>query len=79
MIATGNADLGFVALAQVVSADADGRFVPVPETLYSPIHQDVIVLARARSNEAAHALREFLLTETAREIIRRYGYAVIDP
>jgi len=79
MVATGNADLGFVALALVLASDTNASFVAVPDSLYAPIHQDMIVLARALGNEAAHGLREFLLSETAREIIRRYGYAVPDP
>jgi molybdate transport system substrate-binding protein len=79
MIATGNAELGFVALAQVLAADSPGDYIIVPEQYYAPIHQDVIVLDRARDNPAARAAAEFLRSDAAKTIIRRYGYATDAP
>jgi molybdate transport system substrate-binding protein len=79
MIATGNADLGFVALAQVFTTGRAGAYVIVPETYYAPLQQDIIVLTRARNNPAAHAVREYLLGEPAQEIIRSFGYATDAP
>jgi molybdate transport system substrate-binding protein len=75
-VATGNAPLGFVALSQVW---ADGRLKEgsawrVPAGLYTPIRQDAILLARGRDNAAAAALLQYLRGETARAIIRAYGY-----
>ncbi|HSG64930.1 MAG TPA: molybdate ABC transporter substrate-binding protein, partial [Gammaproteobacteria bacterium] len=78
MIATGNAQIGFVAMAQVLAGDGGGAFVAVPESYYQPIRQDVIVLARARDNHAAHDLRDYLLASAGQAIIRAHGYAT-DP
>lgn len=74
--ATGNAPLGFVALSQVF---ADGKLKEgsawiVPGTLYTPIRQDVIVLAKGQGNAAAVALLEYLKSDKATAIIKSFGY-----
>lgn len=75
-VATGNAELGFVALSQVMS---DGRITEgsawvVPENLHAPIRQDAIVLATGKGNPAAAALAAYLRGDKARAIIRSFGY-----
>lgn len=75
-VATGNAQLGFVALSQVMQ---DGRINSgsgwiVPETMHEPIRQDAIVLNQARDNAAAQALMRYLQGDKARAIISAYGY-----
>jgi molybdate transport system substrate-binding protein len=77
-IATGNAQLGFVALAQVL---ADGKLKSgsvwrVPENLHAPIVQDAVVLKRARDNPAAAAWMSLLRSPRGKDLIRSYGYAV---
>ncbi|MDF9392100.1 MULTISPECIES: molybdate ABC transporter substrate-binding protein [Methylococcus] len=74
--ASGNADLGFVALSQIYQ---DGRFAPgshwvVPTELYPPLRQDAVLLVKGRNNPAALALLSYLKSEAAQEIIRAYGY-----
>lgn len=76
-VATGNAQLGFVALSQV---QADGRIAEgsgwvVPARLHEPIVQQAVLLAAGRDNPAARALLEFLRGEPARAVIRQAGYA----
>jgi molybdate transport system substrate-binding protein len=75
-VATGNAELGFVALSQVFK---DGKLTSgsawiVPGKLYAPIRQDAVVLAKGRNNPAAAALVKYLKTDKARSIIKSYGY-----
>lgn len=77
-VSSGNADLGFVALAQVF---ADQRITRgsawiVPEHLHQPIRQDAVLLARGRDNPAAAALLRFLQTPHTRALIRAYGYTL---
>lgn len=74
-VATGNAPLGFVALAQVVLDDKGSRWV-VPDSLYSPIVQDAVLLKSGEGNEAAKAYLAFLRGPQAKTIIERYGYGV---
>ena len=69
-IKTGNADLGFVALAQVL--DLDGSFWEVPQSLYRPIEQQAVLL---KDTEAARAFLRFLKSGDARSVIESFGYA----
>ena len=76
-IASGNAQLGFVALSQVMT---DGKLTqgsgwPVPPGLHAPILQDAILLTQGRNNPAARALLDYLQGQKARAIIRASGYS----
>lgn len=77
-VSTGNAELGFVALSQIYK---DGKITSgsawiVPNTLYSPIKQDAVVLSKGKDNAAAKALMEYLKGPKAAAIIKSYGYAL---
>jgi len=74
MTATGNAELGFVALAQALAHNGNVAYERVPDTLHAPIRQDMIVLERARGNAAADTVRDFLQSDRGRAIIVRFGY-----
>jgi molybdate transport system substrate-binding protein len=74
-VATGNADLGFVALAQVVLSSHGSRW-EVPQTLYSPIRQDAVLLRSGNGQPAAAALMEYLQGREARAVIERFGYGI---
>ncbi|QEP44995.1 molybdate ABC transporter substrate-binding protein [Ectothiorhodospiraceae bacterium BW-2] len=73
-VSTGNAQLGFIALAQIVLDSSGSRWL-VPDGLYTPIRQDAVLLTRGNDNRAARALIDYLQSDTARTIIRKYGYA----
>lgn len=75
-VATGNAELGFVALSQVMSKGkiSKGSAWLVPLSLHAPIRQDAVVLGTGRDKPAALALAAYLKSEKARAIIRAYGY-----
>lgn len=75
---TGNAELGFVAQAQVWR---DGKFTAgsgwiVPATMHAPIRQDAALLIRGAKNPAAQALLDYLRSDQAKALIRAYGYEV---
>ncbi|MBU3693472.1 MAG: molybdate ABC transporter substrate-binding protein [Rhodocyclaceae bacterium] len=77
-VATGNAQLGFVALSQV---QVDGRIAEgsawvVPARLHESIVQHAVLLAIGQDKPAARALLEFLRSEPARALIRKHGYDV---
>lgn len=77
-VASGNADIGFVALSQVW---LDGRLTGgsvwiVPAALHAPIRQDAALLKRGEANPAAGALLDFLKTPQAQAVIRSYGYDI---
>ena len=77
-VATGNAELGFVALSQVME---NGRLTggsgwPVPADLYAPIRQDAVVLTKGKDQPAAEALMTYLKSDKARAVINSYGYDI---
>ena len=75
-VASGNAQLGFVALSQ---AYENGRLKGgsawiVPDTLHRPIRQDAVILEHGRDKPAAAALMKYLKSDKARATIRAFGY-----
>ena len=76
LVATGNADLGFVALSQVLSPrnDKAADHWRVPARLHRPIRQDGIILLRAKGNPAAWAFVDFLKGPAAQAVMKDFGY-----
>lgn len=78
MVATGNAELGFVARSNVDSprnATPGSRWL-VPGALYQPIRQDAVLLRRGEENSAARDLLAYLRRPDVRRTIAGYGYDV---
>ena len=73
--ATGAAELGFVALSQVINVAGGSRWM-VPASLHKPIDQGAILLFTGEKNPAARAFLQFLRGPEGKAIIRRYGYQV---
>lgn len=73
---TGNAELGFVALSQVLEGGRlkSGSMWAVPQNLYAPIQQDAVLLKRGEHNEAAQALMQLLRSDQVTALIRSFGY-----
>ena len=78
LVASGNAELGIVALAYAISPRnaAAGSYWVIPTDLYSPIHQNAVLTRHAQDNAAALAFVEYLQSDTAKETIRAHGYEV---
>ncbi len=77
-VASGNAQLGFVAMAQVF---ADGQLTSgsawvVPSQYHAPIEQDAVVLVAGAHNPTAHALLQHLASPEGVEVLRSFGYRV---
>ncbi|HRL29978.1 MAG TPA: molybdate ABC transporter substrate-binding protein [Ottowia sp.] len=77
-IATGNAELGFVALAQVLDGGKmkSGSMWVVPAKYHAPIIQDAAILKRAAANPAAKAWMALMRSPNTQDFIRSYGYEV---
>jgi molybdate transport system substrate-binding protein len=75
-VASGNAELGFVALSQVVvpGKAAAGSYWVVPARLHHEIRQDAVLLKTGAKNPAAAALLAYLKSAPARDLIRSFGY-----
>ena len=74
-VATGAAEIGFVAQSQIVPVKGGSRWL-VPEALHAPIEQQAVLLKAGANDPAARAFLDFLKTPAARTIISRYGYDV---
>lgn len=77
-VKTGNAELGFVALSQVMKDGklTEGSAWVVPGNMHQPIRQDAAILASGKGNAAAEALMKYLRGPKALAVIKSYGYAV---
>lgn len=75
-VASGNAELGFVALSQVWRDGklSEGSVWVVPTRLHAPIRQDAVLLLAGRDKPAAQALLSYLKGDKARALIRSFGY-----
>jgi molybdate transport system substrate-binding protein len=72
-VESGSAELGFVALSQVMGKDRESTWA-VPEGLYSPIRQDAVLLNRGVDSEAARAFVASLKSPEVLKVIEKYGY-----
>ena len=72
---TGNAEVGFVALSQVIFAKSGSKWL-VPAKLYKSIAQDAVLLKTGAASEGAKAFLAFLKGPEARKVIEKYGYGV---
>jgi molybdate transport system substrate-binding protein len=70
---TRNAQLGFVAYAQLMRPDrpAEGSYWLVPAEMHRPIEQQAVLL---RESPAARAFLDFVRGDAGRAVIRRFGY-----
>jgi len=65
-----------VALSQIYK---DGKIQRgsgwiIPNHLHSPISQDAVILRKGKDSQAIKAFMGFMKTDTARAIMRSYGY-----
>jgi len=75
-VATGNAELGFVALSQIYKDGkvSNGSAWIVPASMHDPIKQDAVILNKGKDNAAAKALVDYLKGPKAAAVIKSYGY-----
>ena len=75
-VATGNAELGFVALSQVAvpGKPVTGSYWKVPAHLHTEIRQDAVLLQTGARNAAAAALLAYLKSPAAKAVIQAHGY-----
>jgi molybdate transport system substrate-binding protein len=73
-VETGNAEVGLVALSQVLNKDPKSIW-NVPQELYSPIRQDGVLLKKAAETETARAFMRFIKSKEAIKVIEKYGYS----
>ena len=77
-VASGNAQLGFVALSQIamLPPKRKGSQWLVPQSFYTPIQQQIVLLKKAANDAEAKAFYDYLKSPKAEKIIREYGYEI---
>ena len=77
-VVTGNADLGLVALAQVLDFDgaAPKDWTQLDDTLHTPIRQDMVLLS---DSPAAAAFFDHILSPAVQARLVEAGYSVPAP
>jgi len=74
-VATGNSEVGFIALSQIARKRAGARWL-VPDHLYPTLAQDAVLLRRGANNRAARGFLAFLKGAVVAAVKMRYGYGV---
>ncbi len=77
-VRSGAAELGFVALSQVVAEPAHSYWL-VPRGFHPPIEQDAVLLQAGGDNPVAHDYLTFLGGGEAASVIRSFGYETSRP
>ncbi len=77
-VATGNAELGFVALSQLKSKpELQGSYWMIDSSLYQPIEQGAVLLKNGAENAAAQQFLAFLQSDAVKaSIVNDFGYTV---
>lgn len=76
-IDTANAEVGFVALAQVAFVEGGSRWI-VPGNLHAPVFQDAVLLKTGADNATAREFLTYLKGAEARKVIEKFGYGIGD-
>ena len=71
--------MGFVALSALKSEklkEWQNAYKPVDSSLYEPISQGMIKLKNSPNPELAKKFYDFILSDKAKEIFKKYGYEI---
>lgn len=75
---SGAADAGIVALSLVLSPVMQGKgaWTLIPAEWHAPLEQGFVITRRAADNPLARAFADYMATESARAVMRRYGFVL---
>jgi molybdate transport system substrate-binding protein len=75
-VESGGAEIGLISHSLVLAPlfRDKGRYWEVPASAYPRREQGGVILSWARDKSAAQALRDFVLGESGKAILRRYGF-----
>ena len=78
-IISGATTAGFTAMSVVLAPENEiiGKWLPVADSLYSPIAQGVVILKRSSKPEQAENFYQYLLSEKSMTTLRSFGYLTV--
>ena len=76
-VETGAADIGLISLSLALapSLRRKGRYWPVPASAHPPLEQGGVILNWVKDRDAAEQVRSYLISDTGRAILKKYGFA----
>ena len=77
-VESGNAQVGFVALAHAVapSMQGKGKYWIVPSTDYPPLAQGVVIVSHSQHRKEASEFLAYIKAEQTTGLLRKYGFEV---
>ncbi len=78
-VESGNAQVGFVALAHAVapSMRGKGKYWEVPADYYPPLAQGVVVLSHSQHKKEAEEFLSYIKTKDATDLLQKYGFTML--
>ncbi len=75
---SGNAQVGFVALAHAVAPGmhGKGKYWEVPADFYPPLAQGAVVLSHSQHKKEAAEFVAYIKTKEVAELLRKYGFTL---
>lgn len=73
---TGNAEIGFLALALAISPDMKGSYFVLDTKSYKPVEQAMVLIKSWQSNPEAAQFVKFVLSNQCKPIFEKYGFIV---
>lgn len=79
-VESGSADAGIIALSMAMSPamKGNGRLFIIPEELYPPLQQAVVILKTSEHVETAESFLKFLQTPETLSLLKQYGFATAE-
>ena len=75
---SGNADVGFVYLSDALNNENVKIVETISEECHSPITYPVAVIKDSQDTDTAKAFEDFLFTDEAQNIFKKYGYKSVE-
>ena len=72
---SGSAELGFVALSQLIGKPSTQTWLP-PQDMYPAIKQNAVLLKVGETNDAAKAFLDYVKSDAAVKVIEAAGYSL---
>ena len=73
---TGNAEIGFLALALALAPDMKGTYFLLDSKSYKPVEQSMVLIKGWQSNPEAARFMKFVLSTECKPVFEKYGFIV---
>jgi molybdate transport system substrate-binding protein len=73
---TGNAEIGFLALALALSPEMKGKYIEMDPKSYKPVEQSMVLVKNWKSNPEGAKFMKFVLSAECKPIFEKYGFIV---